>query len=91
MVLLCGNLDDLGLLVWLVKIFDANYLRDFTFCIDWETDRKEVLQLHFQKAFNDVIFLDRRDLHCDFDLCSFFLSDFESNFLKVFESLVASH
>jgi hypothetical protein len=46
--------------------------------------------LDFENSVDFVIFLDWRDFDSDFDLCSFFGSDFESDLLEVFISLVGS-
>jgi len=47
--------------------------------------------LYLQESFNCVRLFDRWNFDSDLDLSSLFLSDFESNFLKIFKSLIAAN
>lgn len=46
--------------------------------------------MDFQKAFDDVVLFNRWDFDSDFDLSFLYFSDFESDFFKIFEPLIAS-
>ncbi len=65
-------------------------MRDFTFGADRNADRLQAFELNFQNTLNNIVLFDRGNFNGDFDMCSLLLSNFESNFLEVFKSFIAS-
>lgn len=89
MIFFSRNFDYGRILVRFKEVLDAKNLWYFTLGIDGEADRSQTLELNLQESFNDVIIPYWRNLNCNFDLCSFLLSDFEPNLLEVLKSLIA--
>ena len=46
--------------------------------------------MDLKKTLDNVVFPDRRNFDCNFDLCSLLLSNFEPDFLKILKSFIAS-
>jgi hypothetical protein len=90
LIFFCWYLDDGSILISLKEIFNAEYLRNLAFGVDWKGNWYQALKLNFQKSLNRIVFPHWWDFDSDLDLGAFFLSNFESNLFKIFKSFVAS-
>lgn len=91
LVLLSWYFDDRSILISLVQILDAKNLGDFALGIDGKRHWRQALKLNLQETFNDIVFPDRWNLDCHFDLGTFSLPDLEANLLEILEPLIAAH
>lgn len=89
MILFCRDFDHRSILIRLIKILDTDDLGHLAFGIDWQADRDQTFELHFQESFNDVVISNGRDLDGDFDLSTLFFSDFKPDFFEILESFIA--
>lgn len=91
LIFLCWNLDHWCIFINLEEFFQTHNFRHFTIDSNWKKERFCILELNFQKPTNFIILLYWRHFNSNFDLGSLFGSDLESDFLKIFISLIASH
>ncbi len=91
LILLCWNLYHWCVLIYLVKFFQADYLRHFTIYCDRKAQRFGIFKLNLKDSTNFVIFFHRWNFDSNFNLSSFFSSNFKSDLFEILVSLVTSY